>query len=61
MKLEEWTKELLTHPLCELVMVGDAKSVGTLLYCSSQHTAAATSKQPYQRWYGCLLVAAAVC
>eukprot|EP00955_Chlamydomonas_euryale_P118916 366566-Chlamydomonas_euryale.AAC.11 len=26
-----------------------------------QHTAAATSKQPYQRWRGCLLVAAATC
>eukprot|EP00955_Chlamydomonas_euryale_P011417 122987-Chlamydomonas_euryale.AAC.3 len=25
-----------------------------------QHTAAATSKQPYQRWCGCLRVAAAI-
>eukprot|EP00955_Chlamydomonas_euryale_P100873 365310-Chlamydomonas_euryale.AAC.8 len=31
------------------------------LRCPRQHTAAATSKQSYQRWYGYLLAAAAVC
>eukprot|EP00955_Chlamydomonas_euryale_P050065 354458-Chlamydomonas_euryale.AAC.6 len=30
------------------------------LYRHCQRTAAATGKQPYQRWYGCSLVAAAV-
>eukprot|EP00955_Chlamydomonas_euryale_P043794 352715-Chlamydomonas_euryale.AAC.2 len=28
---------------------------------SRQRIAAATGKRPYQRWYGCLLVAAAIC
>eukprot|EP00955_Chlamydomonas_euryale_P111663 366082-Chlamydomonas_euryale.AAC.31 len=33
----------------------------TALQPCCQHTAAATSKQPYQRWYGCLLVAVDTC